>query len=155
VVHQCQCLPLGLEARHDLPRIHSGFNQFDCYAPANRPALLGKPYFTHAALADQSKQTVPVIYGSTSLSGRRLRSKGNVLQKARRRRAIFQGAVQLFLCAAEQRLDFGLKLRVFSARMCEVGQALARLLGESGVVQRLNDCPAPGVHRIPFFSFRE
>jgi hypothetical protein len=83
------------------------------------------------------------------------RSRGNVMQKARRTRAVLQGAVQLFTGAAEQGLHFGLKFQVFPTGICEVLRAFARLLGESGVLQCLNDCPAPGVHRIPSFSFRE
>jgi hypothetical protein len=58
VVHQSQSLALGLEARDHLPRVHSGFDQLESHAAADRVFLLGQPDLAHAAFSDFLKQVV-------------------------------------------------------------------------------------------------
>jgi hypothetical protein len=58
MIHECQRLTFGLEARNDLPRIHAELDDFQRHAAANRFFLFGHIDDTHAAFADLLKQFV-------------------------------------------------------------------------------------------------
>jgi hypothetical protein len=52
VVHQGQCLPFGLKARHDLPGIHADLDDFERHFALDRLTLFGHKHRAHAAFAD-------------------------------------------------------------------------------------------------------
>jgi hypothetical protein len=58
VSHERQDLPLRLEARNDLRRIHACFDDLERDLPVNRLRLLGEPNVAHAAFANPLKKTV-------------------------------------------------------------------------------------------------
>jgi len=51
VVHEGQGLALGLEARHDLARVHAELDELDGHAPLHGRRLLGQVDDPHAAFA--------------------------------------------------------------------------------------------------------
>ena len=58
MVHQGQCLTLGLEASHHLRRVHARLDHLQRDLSVNGLGLLGEPNLAHAALADPLKQAV-------------------------------------------------------------------------------------------------
>jgi hypothetical protein len=58
VVHKGQGLPLGLEPRDYLGRVHPRLDQFDRDQPLDRLLLLGHPHRAHPALANRFEQLV-------------------------------------------------------------------------------------------------
>ena len=62
MIHQRQCLPLGLETRHHFARVHARLDQLDGHPAAHRLLLLGEPDLAHAAFADQLQQIIRVDF---------------------------------------------------------------------------------------------
>lgn len=58
MVHQREGLLLRFEAAHDLPCIHTFFDQLERDAAPYRVLLLGQPDFAHPASADQFQQMI-------------------------------------------------------------------------------------------------
>jgi len=58
VIHQCQGLPLGLEASHDLLGVHARLDDLERDPPAHRLGLLDQPHLAHPALSEQLEDTV-------------------------------------------------------------------------------------------------
>ena len=58
MIHHGQSLSLGLEAGHDLARVHAGFDQFEGDPSLHRRGLLCEPYLAHAARAYKLEQAV-------------------------------------------------------------------------------------------------
>jgi hypothetical protein len=58
VVHQRQRLPLGLEPRQHLPRVHPRLDKLDGHRALDRLGLLRHPHRPHAPLADLLQELV-------------------------------------------------------------------------------------------------
>jgi hypothetical protein len=58
MVHHRKRLPLGLEARDDLLRVHAELDDFQRHTPAHRHLLFGHPHDAEAALSDLLKQFI-------------------------------------------------------------------------------------------------
>ena len=58
VVHHREGLPFGLEAAQHAPRIHTGFNQFECDPPFDRFKLVCDPHLAHTPFANLLQQLV-------------------------------------------------------------------------------------------------
>ena len=58
VVHQGEGLPLGVEPREDLARIHARLDELEGHAALDRLGLLGDPDGPHATFADLLQQLV-------------------------------------------------------------------------------------------------
>ena len=71
MVHQCQRLPLGLEPRHHLTRVHAGLDHLHGDAPP-RGLLLGEVDLAHAALAEEAQD--PVRADGVRVEGSRART---------------------------------------------------------------------------------
>src|SRR5215472_4719273 len=59
MVHQGQCLALGVEARNRLAGIHPAFDQLKSNPAADRLFLLRQPDLTHAPFSDPPQQGIP------------------------------------------------------------------------------------------------
>src|SRR6202035_2089127 len=58
MIHESQGLALELEAREDVPAVHSHLDEFDCHSPPNGLNLLSDPDCSHSAFADLFQQSV-------------------------------------------------------------------------------------------------
>ena len=59
VVHQGQCLPLGVEPGQDHARVHADLDQLERHLAVDRLGLLGPVDGAHAPLAEDFQQRVP------------------------------------------------------------------------------------------------
>ena len=58
MIHHGKGLPLRLEPRHDLRRVHAGFDDLQRNLAADRVRLLSEPDFAHAAFAHALQQAI-------------------------------------------------------------------------------------------------
>ena len=58
MAHQRERLPLELEARDDLARVHARLDDLERDAPADRHRLFGEIHLAHGAFADALEQAV-------------------------------------------------------------------------------------------------
>jgi hypothetical protein len=58
VVHQSEGLPLGLEARHDLPAVHARLDDLQGHPSPDRGHLLREPHLSHPPFGDELQETV-------------------------------------------------------------------------------------------------
>ena len=58
MIHQRQCLTLGLKSRNDLRGVHPSLDELYGDLSPNRLHLLGQPHFSHAALAQALQEAV-------------------------------------------------------------------------------------------------
>ena len=86
MLHQRQGLPLGLEARDHLPRVHAQLDDLQRHAPLHRRFLLGHEDRAETALADQLQQLVAPDDRAGALADRRACARTRRLLAARRRR---------------------------------------------------------------------
>ena len=77
MIHHRQSLAFGLEAIDDGTAVHAAFDLFDRYPSSHRADLLGLVDLSHAALAEQTNDTVAL-----DLAGR-LRSRRNRIERLR------------------------------------------------------------------------
>jgi hypothetical protein len=77
VVHECQCLALGLEAGDDLFGVHPSLNELQRDHAFDRLGLLGHPHRAHAAFADLLQQLVGADYNARVLGSRWFGRDGN------------------------------------------------------------------------------
>ena len=59
VVHQGQCLPLGVEPRQHRARVHPDLDQLERHLPLDRLSLTGPVNGAHPPLAEDFEQRVP------------------------------------------------------------------------------------------------
>ena len=76
MVHQGEGLPLGLEPREDLARVHARLDELEGDAALDRLGLLGDPDGAHAAFADLLQQLVAADFLAGAL-GCRLFDRGD------------------------------------------------------------------------------
>jgi hypothetical protein len=117
MIHHRQRLPLGFEARNDLPRIHPRFDDLERDRAPHRLRLLGHKHDTHAAFADLLMQLVrtndaPRTFAEFIETERRLDS--------RRRR--FEKLV-LFFKRTQQAADAVEQRRIIAAGALQILQA--------------------------------
>src|SRR5579862_8286346 len=58
MIHQCECLTLGIEPSDRFPRSHTRLHKLQGDAAADRIRLFRQPDLAHAALANPLEQTV-------------------------------------------------------------------------------------------------
>ena len=69
VIHERECLALGLETSHHLLGVHARLDDLDRHPAPDRFELLGQPDLAHAALADDLEKPVrPDTSGPVSLT---------------------------------------------------------------------------------------
>ena len=58
MIHQRQCLPLGIEAREDRPRVHAGTDQLEGDQSPEWRLLFGEIHHAHAAFAKLADDSI-------------------------------------------------------------------------------------------------
>ena len=129
VVHHRQRLPLALEARDDLARVHAQLDDLQRHLPHHRLHLLRHPHRAKAALANLLQELVAPDHLAALL---RLEPRELRLDLRRKWGVVLHEIVRRVV-RLKERHDFGVERVILAALLDEIGRALARGALERGV----------------------
>ncbi len=113
MIHDSQCLTLELEARKNVPAVHSQLDELERHAPSNRLNLFGNPNGSHSSFADFFQQTVAAANDCAGTRGC-WPNRGR-LPFPRELESPDFGQFARFIMQPQERLDTGAQLRIVSA----------------------------------------
>ena len=143
MLHQGQRLPLCLESRNDLPRVHARLNDFQRDAAENGRLLIGHVDDAHSPFADLLQQLVRPDdrAGSFELCFVGGRGEGS-------RRVSSLEKIAGFVVGVEQGLDLGSQSGIFAANAIQVGNPRFGRVARQCVRKNRHDLRVRMAHRL-------
>jgi hypothetical protein len=113
MIHECQRLPLGFEAGHDLPGVHARLDNLQGNSAPDGLLLLGHEDHAEATFSDLLDQLIRTDLGAyqTLLSSDTPGAHDSLSRRLKK--------AALFLMDAEQSLHAGLQLPIFVAGLLD------------------------------------